>query len=289
MLRRMFSDPTYKLFRWWQMVVTIFIFASCIGLALETVGDYSTRFKLEFLILENLSVAVFSIDYFGHLWVSDHRWAYVFSFWGFVDIISIAPSYLILLNVAAIKGTKVLRLLRVARVLRVLKLSRSTVEEIPAAGHHTPKNPIASNLRIYLIILFSVLMISSTAMFFVEGGLYTNEALEAGQHAVDLQTPEGVKPEVYVPVDPISGNQITPDKQFFTSIPAAMWWATVTLTTTGYGDMYPVTLGGRVIAVFTMFSGLILFGLLMDIVRNTMMALFFGEQMLEAQEKAKNA
>lgn len=286
MLRRIFSDPHFKGFRWWQMVVTVFIFASCIGLALETVGDYSTRFKLSFLVLENLSVLVFSIDYFGHLWVSEHRWAYVFSFWGLVDVISIAPSYLILLNVAAIKGTKVLRLLRVARVLRVLKLSRTTVEQLPGTDH-TPRNPIVSNLRIYLIILFSVLMISSTAMFFVEGGLYSNESMVAGQHALDLKAAPGAKPEVFIPEDPISGNQITEDKRFFTSIPAAMWWATVTLTTTGYGDMYPVTLGGRLIAVFTMFSGLILFGLLMDIVRNTMMALFFGEQSLAASEANK--
>jgi voltage-gated potassium channel Kch len=234
-------------------------------------------------VLENLSVLVFSIDYFGHLWVSEHRWAYVFSFWGLVDVISIAPSYLILLNVAAIKGTKVLRLLRVARVLRVLKLSRTTVEQLPGTDH-LPRNPIASNLRIYLIILFSVLMISSTAMYYIEGGLYTAEAMEAGQHALDLQAAPGETPAVYVPADPISGNLITDDKRFFTSIPSAMWWSTVTLTTTGYGDMYPVTLGGRIIAVFTMFSGLILFGLLMDIVRNTMMALFFGEQALAASE-----
>jgi len=269
------------------MVVTIFIFASCIGLALETVGDYSSRYKLEFLILENLSVLVFSIDYIGHLWVSEHRWAYVFSFWGLVDIVSIAPSYLILMNVAAIKGTKVLRLLRVARVLRVLKLSRTTVEQLPGTDHQ-PRNPIASNLRIYLIILFSVLMISSTAMYFIEGGLYSTEALETGQHALDLAAQPGQTPQVYIPQDPISGAQLTEDKRFFTSIPAAMWWSVVTLTTTGYGDMYPVTLGGRIIAVFTMFSGLILFGLLMDIVRNTMMALFFGEQALAASEKKAN-
>jgi voltage-gated potassium channel len=265
------------------MVVTTFIFASCIGLALETVGDYSTRYKLGFLILENLSVIVFSIDYFGHLWVSEHRWAYVFSFWGLVDVISIAPSYLLLLNVAAIKGTKVLRLLRVARVLRVLKLSRTTVDQLQGDSGK-PRNPIASNLRIYLIILFSVLMISSTAMYFIEGGLYSNEAMESGQAALNLSTAAGQQPAIFVPQDPISGVQITEDKRFFTSIPSAMWWAVVTLTTTGYGDMYPVTLGGRLIAVFTMFSGLILFGLLMDIVRNTMMALFFGEQVLAANE-----
>jgi voltage-gated potassium channel len=35
----------------------------------------------------------------------------------------------------------------------------------------------------------------------------------------------------------------------------ALWWAVVTLTTVGYGDYYPVTAGGRIVAVFVMFAG----------------------------------
>lgn len=34
------------------------------------------------------------------------------------------------------------------------------------------------------------------------------------------------------------------------------WWAVVTITTVGYGDYYPVTAVGRMIAVFMMFSGI---------------------------------
>jgi len=42
----------------------------------------------------------------------------------------------------------------------------------------------------------------------------------------------------------------------FESIPAAMWWAIVTLTTVGYGDTYPLTGAGRAVAGFVMLLGI---------------------------------
>ncbi len=42
----------------------------------------------------------------------------------------------------------------------------------------------------------------------------------------------------------------------------ALWWATATITTVGYGDLSPETAGGRVVAVFLMFIGIALFGVL---------------------------
>lgn len=49
--------------------------------------------------------------------------------------------------------------------------------------------------------------------------------------------------------------------QTFGSVPAALWWAVVTLTTTGYGDVVPVTPLGRMVAAAVMISGLGVFGL----------------------------
>ncbi|WP_106476010.1 ion transporter [Phytohalomonas tamaricis] len=40
----------------------------------------------------------------------------------------------------------------------------------------------------------------------------------------------------------------------------ALWWAIVTITTVGYGDYYPVTTGGRLVAIFVMIGGVGLFG-----------------------------
>src|SRR5436190_949147 len=47
----------------------------------------------------------------------------------------------------------------------------------------------------------------------------------------------------------------------FGSGPATMWWAVVTLTTVGYGDVVPVTVLGRLVAAMVMISGLGVFGL----------------------------
>lgn len=59
----------------------------------------------------------------------------------------------------------------------------------------------------------------------------------------------------------------------FGSIPLAMWWAIVTLTTLGYGDVVPVTLAGRLIASITMVMGYMMLGLPVGI-----MATAFAEE-----------
>ena len=54
----------------------------------------------------------------------------------------------------------------------------------------------------------------------------------------------------------------------FGSIPSAMWWAIVTLTTTGYGDATPATLWGRSLAGIVMVCGLAVFALMTGILAN---------------------
>ncbi len=53
----------------------------------------------------------------------------------------------------------------------------------------------------------------------------------------------------------------------------ALWWAVTTVTTVGYGDMFPVTPAGRGIAAFLMLAGIALFGVL-----TANVAAFFVEQ-----------
>lgn len=61
----------------------------------------------------------------------------------------------------------------------------------------------------------------------------------------------------------------------------AFWWAITTITTVGYGDTYPVTAGGRLVAALVMLVGIALFGVLTATV-----AAYFVERDEEDQERA---
>jgi voltage-gated potassium channel len=52
----------------------------------------------------------------------------------------------------------------------------------------------------------------------------------------------------------LAEGDVQPDK--FGSIPRSMWWAAITLTTIGYGDVYPITVPGKIIAVMVAVAGI---------------------------------
>lgn len=71
--------------------------------------------------------------------------------------------------------------------------------------------------------------------------------------------------------------------ELFTSIPATMWWAMETLTTIGYGDMYPVTTPGRIFTGIIAFVGIGLFALPAGILGSGFVELFHRAQQKPAE------
>jgi voltage-gated potassium channel len=74
----------------------------------------------------------------------------------------------------------------------------------------------------------------------------------------------------------------------FSSLPATFWWAVTTLTTTGYGDVVPVTPLGRLVAGLVMISGLGVFGLWTGILATGFAAEMRRENYLKTWEAVTN-
>lgn len=202
--------------------------------------DAATQLTIN--IVETILVVVFSAEYLLHLWVAENRLKYATSFWGIVDLLAILPALLAFLPNA---GFRVVRTLRVLRVLRMLKLMKLAADQARASANLAArgKPSLFNDALIYLMALFTVLTISATLAYYAE----VDETAEATATT-------------------------------FNSIPQAMWWSIVTITTTGYGDMVPSTLLGRLIAVGTMFSGLALFGILTSVIGRAVLTTLFGRE-----------
>jgi voltage-gated potassium channel len=138
-----------------------------------------------------------------------------------IDLIAIIPSYLH----AIIPGGLDLRILRMLRLLRFLRLFRLTAYTKPAQMIKNVFKKRANELALSFILAIFLIIISSCVMYFVEHQ-YPNV-----------------------------------NDSLFKSIPATIWWSVVSLTTTGYGDMYPLTDLGKAMASVIMLTGVAFFAL----------------------------
>ena len=64
------------------------------------------------------------------------------------------------------------------------------------------------------------------------------------------------------------------DTTVVVSIPDAMWWALVTMTTVGYGDKYPHTNGGKVIAGISALTGMLMIALPVAVLGNNFQTVY---------------
>lgn len=134
-----------------------------------------------------------------------------------------------------------------------------------------------------MICLFTVLTISSSLLYQFEGvgpavPELTGDALTELSKGEEAGTPPewANDPMIKLYAERAEKGWSNP-VYTYTSVPKAYWWSIVTLTTTGYGDMFPVTLAGRIVAGATMLAGLALFSLLTSVVGRALMTSLFGK------------
>lgn len=196
-------------------MLLIAIVLSTIVVMLESVREVNEEFGELLFIVEWVFTIMFTIEYIARVISVGKPLKYIFSFYGLVDLFSIIPTYLGLFIFSS-RGLTVIRTIRLLRVFRVFKLARY-LKEADSLGRALS----ASRWRIAVFFgaVFMTCVVFGTLMYAIEGSVPRN----AG---------EG-----------------------FTSIPRSIYWAIVTLTTVGYGDISPVTPVGQAVSSFFMILG----------------------------------
>jgi hypothetical protein len=320
-LYRLFHEPTSRWYPACHNFLSVMIFVAVLGSALQTVDALSEKYAAIFHGCEIVVTAVFTLEYIGHFTTTRRPWRYVFSFWGIIDLMAILPTFFQVANVTALKSARMLRVLRVLRVMRVLKLARETVESgVRDEMRRSPLrlNLVIYCLAMFSVVVISSTLeyyaeytngdvtsvqrtgagtlrftaptlpeSAPTEKIAIAGGspfdgLWAVKSWNEKENSFEITVPDaaiaaraGTTPAALA--DGFRWARDTP----FTSVPQAMWWCMVTLTTVGYGDMYPVTVGGRIVAAGTMLCGLVLFGMLMNIVGKAMMVALFGTDQID--------
>ena len=109
--------------KYFDVVLIWTILLSVALVLLASVESWWVRYGEIFFRLEWFFTALFTVEYLTRIYCANDRRAYVFSFYGVVDLLAILPSYLALIFTGA-TYLMVIRLLRVLRIFRILKLVR---------------------------------------------------------------------------------------------------------------------------------------------------------------------
>jgi len=193
-----------------DVLLLVAILASVIAVMLESVDSIANTWGYTLRTAEWVFTLLFTVEYVLRLVSFPRPLRYAFSFFGWVDLLSILPSYLSLL----IPGTHsmlVIRALRLLRIFRVFKLGRFLGE---ATLIMTALRASRAKVTVFLGTVVIIVVIVGAMMYLVEG-----------------------------------------EASGFTSIPRSMYWAIVTITTVGYGEITPDTPLGQSIAAMLMILG----------------------------------
>jgi hypothetical protein len=157
-----------------------------------------------------------------------------------IDFIAIIPFYITLLDLGADASLSFIRVLRLFRIVRAFNMNAN------AGVTSLIIKTVTESMEVILLLLFfsaMIILIYGSIIFDVEMGEYT----------VSPDYPDGA----YLRRD-IDGIL---SESPFTSTLVGMYWAVITMTTVGYGDIYPVAISGRLLAVTCAFVGVLFMAL----------------------------
>lgn len=209
-------------------VIMFLIIVSIIAVILESDAVISANYKDWFIAFEVFAVFVFTLEYLARIYTASLQyphlsrgravWKYITSPMAIIDFLAILPFYIELVlsilpmifpSMEQSTGMLDLRFIRVLRLMRLLRIFKLNRYNSSMKLIGDVMKEEKEKLFITIFMTGILLVLSSALVFTVEH---------------DAQ-----------PED-------------FPNIYASMWWAIATLTTVGYGDVFPVTAMGKILS-----------------------------------------
>ncbi|BHF64759.1 Potassium voltage-gated channel sub A member 2 [Sparganum proliferum] len=202
-----------------------------------------------FFIIETVCIIWFTFELLVRFASCPQKMAFFKNIMNFIDIVAIIPYFITLGTVIADDSKRQnqamsLAILRVIRLVRVFRIFKlSRHSKGLQILGQTLKASIRELALLVFFLLISVILFSS-AVYFAE---------------------------------------IDAEKTFFRSIPDAFWWAVVTMTTVGYGDMRPVTVWGKLVGSLCAIAGVLTIALPVPVIVSNFN--YFYHRETETEEK----
>ncbi len=171
----MFDDPKNKYFAFANTILALMTLVSVAAIALETVASFQ-KYHLIFKGIEWTAVVLFSAEYIGRLATNKKPVRYIFSFFGLIDLIAIAPSFLGMSNLTFLKSARTVRIIRLLRMVRLAKVSRAKDKEKAA------KSVYKINLEIYFLTLTLAVLILGCLFYIFEHGMKDARDIPSGMY-----------------------------------------------------------------------------------------------------------
>lgn len=194
------------------------IILNVVALIFESYREIRGEYYTLFQVIETFSVIIFTIEYLLRLWVADIDKNSNYSRFKFaISPLGLIDLFAILPYYLPMIFPIDLRVIRILRLLRLLRIFKLGRFSKSLKTISEVLKETKADLAITLFVAFILLVLSSTLMYHFE-------------------------------------SEVQPDK--FASIGHSFWWAVATLTTVGYGDVYPVTAIGKLLSAVIALIGI---------------------------------
>lgn len=204
----------------WNNMISILVVISIVQIVLESFQSIFEKYNFVFKGVELVIIIIFTTDYIFEIYTSEIR----YKKGKFKSILKFMTSFegiIDLLSMLPFYMPLIIRMdLRFLRILRLGRIIRMfKIKRVEKAINVLKRvwRKEKDILFVTIMFAFSVVLISAIIMYNLE-------------------------------------NPVQPDK--FPNIVATMWWSVATLTTIGYGDVYPVTAGGKILATCVAMMGI---------------------------------